>query len=129
MTGHGSQQESRIERGRVLADLDAFLSKYPPGEMLELYAALQTRVWTVMVRMLKQDQHTDAQQAPRKRFFRVREVMELAGLSKGKIFQALKEGKLDGWKLDGVLIISVESVERYLASATPWKPNDGSNEN
>ena len=56
-----------------------------------------------------------------KQFYRVREICELTGLSKSKVFQALREGKLEGRKLEGVLLIKAESVERYLRSAIPWK--------
>ena len=57
-----------------------------------------------------------------KKFYRVREICRLTGLSKPKVFQALHEGKLEGRKLGGVLLITAESVRSYLDSAQPWKP-------
>ncbi len=54
-----------------------------------------------------------------KRFYRVKEICHLAGLSKAKVHQAISVGDLEGFKLDGVLLISAVSVERYLDSAVP----------
>ena len=59
--------------------------------------------------------------AVEKLYFRVREVCEMTGLSKSKVHQALKLGKLDGKKLDGCLLIPAASLDRYLASAIPWQ--------
>ncbi len=114
----------RVKAGELLADLDAVLDDCPRSELPNWYAALHARIGVVTARMLTLESRGDTR--PAKRFFRVREVMELYGLSKGKVFQALKEGKLDGRKLDGVVLITVESMDRYLASATPWKPNGDS---
>lgn len=66
------------------------------------------------------------QPAPiQKRFYRVREICEMTGLSKPKVFQALKEGKLEGFKLEGVLLITAESFESYLSQAIPWQSRSG----
>jgi excisionase family DNA binding protein len=65
------------------------------------------------------DRSTSARRVP-KRFYRVREICQMTGLSKGKVFQALKEGRLQGLKLEGVLLIPVDSFEGYLAEALPW---------
>ena len=69
---------------------------------------------------------TDSVRDPDRWSFRVRELTERTGLSKSKVLQALREGKLEGQKLGGTLLITAESVEAYLASATPWEPH-GSN--
>ena len=63
-----------------------------------------------------------------KRFYRVREICHATGLSKGKVFQALTEGRLTGIKLGGVLLIPTESLERYLGEAVPWTPEPKLNE-
>ncbi len=115
----------RDKAGELLTNLDAMLDDCPREDLPKLYAALNARIGVVTARMLTLESRTNPQQSPVKRFFRVREVMALSGLSKGKVFQALNEGKLDGRKLDGALIIPVDSVNRYLDSATRWKPKDG----
>jgi len=56
-----------------------------------------------------------------KLYYRVREICEMTGLSKPKVFQALKQGKLRGIKLDGTLLIPADSLQRYLDAAVPWK--------
>ncbi len=56
-----------------------------------------------------------------KKFYRVREICEMTGLSKSKVFQALKLGKLRGIKLDGTLLIPADSLHQYLDAAVPWK--------
>ena len=58
---------------------------------------------------------------PEPRFVRVAQIRADTGVSKPKVFEALKSGKLDGLKLDGVLLITRESYERWLATAVPWK--------
>ena len=63
-----------------------------------------------------------------KLYFRVREICEMTGVSKPKVFQALKQGKLRGIKLDGTLLIPADSLHRYLDDAVPWKPKDGDKE-
>ena len=55
-----------------------------------------------------------------KRYYRVREICEMTGLSKPKVFQALKAGKLQGLKLEGTLLIPARSLDAYLESAKPW---------
>lgn len=111
----------------VLGELDALLRECPRQDLPGCYAALQARIGVVIGRLLDLDDSrasrpTNATDTLEKRYFRVREVMKLIGLTKPKVFQALKEHKLDGFKLDGVLLITVGSVERYLRTATPWKP-------
>ena len=103
----------------------------PRHELPAWYAALQARIGVVIARLLTpddsranrpQNDSANAGDTIEKRYYRVRDVMKLIGLSKPKVFQALKAGKLDGLKLDGVLLINVASVERYLRTATQWKP-------
>ena len=60
-------------------------------------------------------------QQPPRRFYRVREIMALTGVSKGKVYQALRDGRLKGLKLDGVLLIPAESFETWIAEALPWE--------
>ena len=112
----------------VLGELDELLRQCPRHELPGWYAALQARIGVVIARLLDLDDSranrtknssANAGDTIEKRYYRVREVMKLIGLSKPKVFQALKEHKLDGFKLDGVLLITVESVERYLRTATP----------
>ena len=62
-----------------------------------------------------------------KLYFRVREICEMTGLSKPKVFQALKQGKLRGIKLDGTLLIPAESLHRYLDEAVPWEAKHDEN--
>lgn len=58
------------------------------------------------------------------RFYRVRQIMEMTGISKGKVFQALRSGRLKGLKLDGVLLIPAESLDAWLAQAVPYRPRN-----
>lgn len=55
-------------------------------------------------------------------YYRVRELCDLTGLSKSKVFQLLRAGKLEGVKIDGTLLITAASIERFLESAVRWKP-------
>ena len=55
-----------------------------------------------------------------RQFYRVRDVTEITGVSKGKVFQALKSGRLKGLKLDGVLLIPAESFEDWVGTAVPY---------
>jgi len=55
------------------------------------------------------------------RFYRVRQITEMTGISKGKVFQALRSGRLQGLKLDGVLLIPAESLDAWLAQAVPYQ--------
>ena len=57
-----------------------------------------------------------------RRFYRVRQITEITGLSKGHVYQALKQGQLKGLKLDGVLLIPAESFEAWLGTAVPYQP-------
>ena len=63
-----------------------------------------------------------------KRFYRVREICHMTGLSKAKVFQALKAGKIQGLKLEGTLLIPADSFHRYLDNAVPWKAKDSDDE-
>ena len=58
-------------------------------------------------------------------YYRVREICEMTGMSKPKVFQALKQGKLRGIKLDGTLLIPADSLKRYLDDAVPWTDRGG----
>ena len=103
-----------------------------PADLAGWYAELQARIGVVIARLLDLDDsrasrpktadNSGSADNVEKCYYRVRDVMRLIGLSKPKVFQALKDRKLDGLKLDGVLLITTESVERYLHTATPWKP-------
>ncbi len=52
---------------------------------------------------------------------RPRDLTEAFGPSKAKIRRLIQDGKLDAVKLDGIVLISRESVERWLATAEPAK--------
>jgi excisionase family DNA binding protein len=67
-------------------------------------------------------------QQPPRRFYRVREIMAVTGVSKGKVYQALRDGRLQGLKLDGVLLIPAESFEAWIAEAVPWSRSVSSRE-
>jgi hypothetical protein len=55
-------------------------------------------------------------------YYRVSEVVALTGLSKGKIFAAIRHGDIQAKKLDGCLLLVPKSVEAWLERATPWRP-------
>ena len=54
-----------------------------------------------------------------RRYYRVRDICEITGLSKAKVFLALKQGKLRGLKLDGTLLIPADSFQEYIDQAEP----------
>lgn len=54
-------------------------------------------------------------------YYRVRELCP--PFSKPFVFTLLREGKLRGVKLGGVLLIERQSLEELLKSAEPWRPN------
>ena len=60
--------------------------------------------------------------SPRSGWLRVRDIRADLGVSKPWVFARLKSGDLEAVKLDGVLLISRESYERYVSQATPWEP-------
>ena len=55
--------------------------------------------------------------------FRVRDLVDSFGLSKAKVFQLIKSGRLDAVKLDGVVLIPRAAVETYLETAVPIRGN------
>jgi excisionase family DNA binding protein len=57
-----------------------------------------------------------------KRFYRVREICALAGLTKPMVYRALRQGKLRGFKLGKMLLIDARSVDEWFAEAVPWEP-------
>lgn len=52
---------------------------------------------------------------------RPRDLCEAFGISKSKVRALIVAGKLDAWQLDGVCLVSRESVERWLSTATAAK--------
>ena len=52
---------------------------------------------------------------------RPRDLCEAFGLSRSKVRTLIVAGKLDAWQLDGVCLVSRESVERWLSTATAAK--------
>jgi hypothetical protein len=52
---------------------------------------------------------------------RPRDLGEAFGISKPKVRALIVAGKLDAWSLDGVCLVSRESVERWLATAKAAK--------
>ena len=55
-------------------------------------------------------------------FVRVRDLVARYPFSKSHVFALLRDGKLTGRKLGGVLFIDTRSVEKYVSSAQPWHP-------
>ena len=45
----------------------------------------------------------------------------MTGLSKGKVFAAIRARRLRALKLEGVVLIPSESLKAYLALAVPWE--------
>ncbi len=56
------------------------------------------------------------------RYLRVRDIVEARRVSKPKVFQLLREGRIEGIKVDGILFIDADSVERWFRSGRPWEP-------
>ena len=56
-----------------------------------------------------------------RRFYRVRQITAITGLSRGHVYQALNSGQLKGLKLDKVLLIPAESFEAWLKTAVPYR--------
>ena len=54
-------------------------------------------------------------------FYRIRDICAMTGMSRGRVYAALRAGDLEGRKLDGTLLITVTSVDKWLDSATPWR--------
>ena len=48
---------------------------------------------------------------------RVRDLTEAFGLSKPKVFEFIKDGRLDAFKIDNCLLITIASLERLLGTA------------
>ena len=65
-------------------------------------------------------------QADRPRYIRVRDVVMNCGISKPKVFQLLRAGSIQGFKVDGILFIDSDSVDRWLKSGKPWSPRTSS---
>ena len=59
------------------------------------------------------------------RFYRVRDITFMTGISRSKVFQALQLGELKALKLDGILLIPTESFEAWIARAVPYQPSKG----
>jgi hypothetical protein len=59
--------------------------------------------------------------APR-RWGRVRELRGEFGFTKPWAFAALKAGKIRGKKIDGVLLIDLDSVRALIEEAPDWTP-------
>jgi excisionase family DNA binding protein len=51
--------------------------------------------------------------------FRVREVIELTGLSQSTIYEMMDEGQLASTKVRGIRLIYADSLRNVLALATP----------
>ena len=61
-----------------------------------------------------------AEFAPARRWCRVRELREMFGLSKPWTFAALRDGKILGKKIDGILLIDLDSVRELIDGAPDW---------
>ena len=48
-------------------------------------------------------------------------TVEMTGISKAKVHQLLREGRLDGRRLDGIILVTRASLERLLDSAEPYR--------
>ncbi len=53
-------------------------------------------------------------------FVRVKDIVDALRISKPKVFQLLKQGRLRAIKVDGILFIEAQSVADWLRSGTPW---------
>ena len=61
---------------------------------------------------------------PAKRFYRVRELVDTLGISKGKVWALIKDGTLKAIRLEGVVLIPAGALDAYLDRAEPWRPRE-----
>ena len=54
-----------------------------------------------------------------RRFLRVRDCMADLACSKGFVMSLLKKGRVEGYKLSGLLLVDAASWDAYLDEATP----------
>ena len=52
-------------------------------------------------------------------YYRVRDIVAMTGMSKGKVLSAIKSGRLACLKLDGVLLIPVGAFDDWVGAAVP----------
>ena len=59
---------------------------------------------------------------PARRWGRVRELREAFGFTKPWVFAALRDGRIRGKKVGGVLLIDLDSVRALIDGAPDWTP-------
>ena len=57
-----------------------------------------------------------------RRWGRVREVREQFGFSKPWVFARLKSGAIRAKRIDGVLLVDLDSVRKLIESSPDWTP-------
>ena len=58
--------------------------------------------------------------AAARRFLRVKDITQQTGLSKSKVFDAIRRGALRARKLEGVVLIDVADFEAWIGTAEPY---------